>query len=73
MIDFKNAQIEIYPYNSNTYTILVKNKAKANKLNRLLKTYDETIQEGEEPIFRVKASMINNVLVELGLKSLRVG
>lgn len=73
MIDFKNAQIEIYAYSKDTYTILVKNKNKANKLNKLLKTYDATIRDGEEPIFRVKASMINNALVELGLKSLRVG
>lgn len=70
MIDFKNQDIEIYAYDATTYTILVKNFRKANRLNKLLCYYDGTIKEGEEPIFKAPVTKMIQVLAVLRLKSL---
>lgn len=71
MIDFRNKEIEIYPYNAATQGIVVKNARKANKLNKYLKYYDCTIKDGEEPLFKVNITQMRTVLILLGLTSLK--
>jgi len=69
-LNITNSKYHLYPYNRDTYGLIVLDSRLANKINKLLKYYpaDYKIKEGEEPLFKFKASDLLLVSKKLGLK-----
>lgn len=65
-----NSKFHLYPDTPDVYALIVLNHRLANKINKLLKYYptDYKIKEGEEPLFKFKASDLPLVSKKLGLK-----
>lgn len=67
MIELTTTKYELYPWSEKNqiYAIVIKNKFLANKVNKLLKYYengDYTAEVGEELLFKFSAGMLDNVL-----------